>query len=99
MSSTQASITSDRSDRRASRPIDSAITRIASVGSMKQSITRSTIGAPADGKATPGEVAGRRDPYYSVSPGRYAWPPVTYALETQNRKRFALRYGRGVLAD
>ena len=40
MSSTQASITSASSDRRASRPMDSAITRIASAASMKQSIMR-----------------------------------------------------------
>src|SRR5205085_2594223 len=52
MSSTQASITSASSERRASRPIDSAITRIASAGSMKQSIMGATIGAGSDGKGS-----------------------------------------------
>jgi hypothetical protein len=38
MSSTHDSITAASRERRASRPIDSAITRIASAGSMKQSV-------------------------------------------------------------
>src|ERR1700691_4058565 len=49
MSSTQARTTSPTSCRRASRPTDSAITRIASWGSMKQSGITETVGGRVDG--------------------------------------------------
>ena len=49
MSSTHDSITAASSARRASRPIDSAITRIASAGSMKQSVIGAKIGGGPDG--------------------------------------------------
>src|SRR4051794_21617048 len=105
MSSTHASITSASSERRASRPIDSAITRIASAGSMKQSIMPATIGAAPDGKgapdaATPGTTAGRSpSPTTSTLARAKALPcflPSTSRSQTGNGP---LRYGRAVLAD
>ncbi len=63
MSSTHASITADSSARRASRPIDSAITRIASAGSMKQRVIGAKIGGGPDG--TTGQKAG----YFSAWAG------------------------------
>src|SRR4051812_15695804 len=61
MSSTQASITSASSARRDSRPTDSAMTRIASAGSMKQSIMGATIGAAPDGKTVSCNAAPARE--------------------------------------
>src|ERR1017187_6719281 len=49
MSSTHARTTSPTSWRRASRPTDSAITRMASWGSMKQSGITQTVGGGVDG--------------------------------------------------